>query len=220
MKRTALVSALLLLAGIVLVPAYAQSPIPVAGKDYVVIPNGQPLSPADGKIVVEEFFNYICPACNAFEPMFVAWTKQLPSYVKVEHVPAAFRADFVQYARAYYAAKLFGIADETHQAVYDAIHRDHVLPAEGDSPDEERIADFYANYGVSAQKFLAAMQSFGVDSNVRRAMAHLRVSNVRGTPSIVVNGRYLVQGKSFEDILRIASFLIEKEHARMLQDKR
>jgi thiol:disulfide interchange protein DsbA len=34
------------------------------------------------------------------------------------------------------------------------------------------------------------------------------------TPSIVVNGRYLVRGTSVEDMLRIASSLIEREHAR------
>ena len=45
----------------------AQDATPVAGKDYVEIPGGSPLDPADGKVVVEEFFNYICPACNSFE---------------------------------------------------------------------------------------------------------------------------------------------------------
>ena len=47
--------------------AYAQSPKPVAGKDYVEIVGGRPLKIADDKIIVEEFFNYICPACNGFE---------------------------------------------------------------------------------------------------------------------------------------------------------
>ena len=37
-------------------------------------------------------------------------------------------------------------------------------------------------------------------------------SRVSGTPSLVVNGRYLVRGQSTQDMLRIASYLIEKEH--------
>ena len=105
-KASALVA---LAASFVVVSAQAQAPAPVAGRDYIEILNGRPLEPAaDGVIVVEEFFNYICPACNSFEPTFVSWTSKLPSYVKVVHVPATFRADFIQYAKAYYAAEALG----------------------------------------------------------------------------------------------------------------
>jgi thiol:disulfide interchange protein DsbA len=205
-------AALCVLLASVCTAVLAQTPAPVAGKDYIEISNGRPLEPADGKVVVEEFFNYICPACNGFEPQFAAWTAQLPSYVTVVYVPAAFRADFVQYARAYYAAQTFDLADVTHHAVYDAIHRVHVLPAEGDKSDEARIASFYSDFGVDAQEFLAVMQSFTIDAKIRRATDHMRRSKVSSTPSIVVNGRYLVRGTTYVDMLRIASYLIEKEH--------
>jgi thiol:disulfide interchange protein DsbA len=211
--KSLVVSALVIFLTSAPIPSRAQSPTPVAGTDYIEIANGSPIDPGDGMIVVEEVFNYICPACNSFEPLFVAWTAKLPSYVRVDHVPAAFRPDFVQYARAYYAAQNFGLVDETHKAVYDAIHRTHTLPAEGDKPDEERIAEFYAEYGVDAQEFLSAMKSFGVDLKVRRATEHMQRSRVTSTPSIIVNGRYLVRGRTYDDMLRIASYLIEKEHA-------
>jgi thiol:disulfide interchange protein DsbA len=194
--------------------AQAQSPAPVAGKDYVEIPNGSPLDPGNGQVVVEEYFNYACPGCNGFEPRFAAWTKQLPAYVRLDHVPAAFRPDFVQYARAYYAAQALGVADEAHQAVYDGIHRTRTLPGEGQKPDEARIARFYSEFGVDADEFLAAMQSFGVDVKVRRATEHMQRIKIPETPSIVVNGRYLVRGESVDDMLRIASALVEREQAR------
>jgi protein dithiol oxidoreductase (disulfide-forming) len=194
-------------------PALAQTTTPVAGKDYIEIPEGRPLEPADGKVVVEEFFNYICPACYGFEPQFAAWQAQLPSYAKIVHIPAAFRADFTPYARAYYAAETFGLVEKTHNAVFDAIHRTHTLPAEGDKPDDEKIAAFYAKYGVDADEFLAAMRSFGTDLKVRRATEHMKDCKVNSTPSIVVNGRYLVKGNTYADMLRTTSYLIEKEHA-------
>src|SRR5262245_65806035 len=98
-----IVPALLVLAASA-VGAQAQSPALVAGKDYTEIPNGRPLDPAAaGVVVVEEYFNYICPACNSFEPSFAAWVAKQPANVKVVHIPATFRADFQQYARAYYA---------------------------------------------------------------------------------------------------------------------
>jgi thiol:disulfide interchange protein DsbA len=192
----------------------AHAQVPVAGKDYVEIPNGRPLASSNGAgVVVEEYFNYACPGCNAFEPYFAAWAKELPSDVQLEHVPAAFRADFVQYARAYYAAEALGVAERAHQAVYAAIHRARTLPAEGERPDEARIARFYADFGVDAQEFLAAMQSFGVDAKVRRATEHMQLSRIPSTPSLVVNGRYLVGGESYADMLRIATALIEQERA-------
>ncbi len=208
--KSLLVSALLLL----VLPAQAQSPVPVAGKDYTEISNGRPLEPADGVVVVEEFFNYICPACNNFEPFFVAWTKKLPAYAKVHHIAASFRPDFVQYARAYYAAEAHGVVEKTHAAVFAAIHNAHSLPAEGDKPDEERIAKFYGGYGVDAQEFLAAMRSFGVDAKVRRANEYMQRSKVPSTPTLIINGRYLVRGATYQDMLGIATYLIEKEHAK------
>ena len=200
-----------------LLPAFAaqaQSTAPVAEKDYVEIPNGSPLDPGNGQVVVEEYFNYACPGCNGFEPRFAEWTRHLPTYVRLDHVPAAFRADFVQYARAYYAAQALGVAEEAHQAVYDGIHRTRTLPGEGQKPDEARIAKFYADFGVDADEFLAAMQSFGVNLKVRRATEHMQRIKIPETPSVVVNGRYLVRGESIEDLFRIASALIEQEHAR------
>ena len=210
MKYAVLASLSLLLASTAL---QAQTPQPVAGKDYVEIPNGRPLDPVDGKVVVEEFFNYVCPACFGFEPFLLSWSAKLPPYATLVHIPATFRADFMPYARGYYAAQVLGIADKAHAAVYDAIHVKKTLPSEGQKSDEEKIAAFYAGYGVDQAQFLATMKSFGVDTKVRRATEYMTRAKVPATPTIVVNGRYLVKGSSNEQILQIASALIEKEHA-------
>jgi thiol:disulfide interchange protein DsbA len=211
--RTIAISAMLVLLAGTVGTARGQTPTPVAGRDYVEISNGRPLDPAAGVVVVEEYFNYICPACNAFEPLFVSWAAKLPPGVKLVHVPATFRADFVQYAKAYYAAQTLNIAEKSHAAVYQAIHRTRTLPAEGQRPDEEKIAAFYADYGVTAEQFLATMRSFAVDVKVRRATEHMQKSRIPSTPSLVINGRYRVQGNTHADMLRIADYLIEKERA-------
>ena len=106
-----------------------------------------------------------------------------------------------------------GLIEKTHKAVYDGIHVERTIPAEGQRPDEDKIAEFYSKYGVAKDDFLRAMQSFGVQVKVRRATEHMTKSKVPSTPSLVVNGRYLVRGNSYADMLRIASFLIEKERA-------
>ncbi len=212
MRTAAITATLVLLSGAL---GVAQAQTPVAGTDYTEISNGRPLDPpANGVIVVEEYFNYICPACNAFEPLFVAWAAKLPDNVKVVHVPASFRADFVPYAKAYYVAQSMGVAEKAHAAVYQAIHRARTLPAEGQRPDEGKIAAFYAaDYGVDAQQFLAAMSSMSVNLKVKRAADHMTRIRVPSTPTLVVNGKYLVKGNSYQDMLRIAEFLIEKERS-------
>jgi thiol:disulfide interchange protein DsbA len=210
MYKHVAVATLLLSAGML---NSVQAQTPVAGKDYVEIQDPDPPEHAEGQVVIEEFFNYICPACNAFEPSFVAWQQDLPDYVKVVHVPAAFRQDFEPYARAYYAAETLGLTEKTHQAVYNAIHISHSIPAEGDRIDMPKIAAFYAKYGVDADEFLDVMQSFGVNLKLRQTEQHMRKLRVSSTPTLVVNGRYRIEGRTYQDILRIASYLIEREHA-------
>ena len=211
MKRFLMVSCMVLLCG-AFVPAYAQTSEPVAGKDYTEIPDGRPLNPVAGKVVVEEFFNYICPACFQFEPQFLVWTKKLPAYVEVVHIPAAFRSDFAHYAKVFYAAQILGVEEKSHQAVYDAIHLNNKLPGEGQKIDDDKIAAFYVQYGVDPKQFISTMESFGVNTKVRIATEHLKSCKISSTPSLVINGRYLVTGKSYSDNLRIATYLIEKAH--------
>ena len=58
------------------------------------------VDPTQRWYLLEEYFNNACPGCNAFEPRYPAWTKQLPPYVRLHHVPAAIRQDIIQNARA------------------------------------------------------------------------------------------------------------------------
>lgn len=212
--KTLFVSVLLAVMAIASSPLYAESSgrALIAGLDYIEIPNGAPLEPAEGKVVVEEFFNYACPACDSFEPLFAPWAAKQPAWVKVVHIPAAFRPDFLPYAKAYYAADALGLVDKTHEAVYDAIHQTHQLPGEGAKIDDKVIAAFYANYGVSAEKFLSTMQSFTIDLKVRKATEHLQHSKVSSTPSLLVDGKYLVRGRTYADMLWIAGALVQKAH--------
>ncbi|MCC4627258.1 thiol:disulfide interchange protein DsbA/DsbL, partial [Xanthomonas campestris pv. nigromaculans] len=38
---------------------------------------------------------------------------------------------------------------------------------------------------------------------------------ITGTPSLIINGKYLVKGQSFPDMLRIADHLIARERATL-----
>jgi thiol:disulfide interchange protein DsbA len=185
----------------------------VAGADYVVIPGGQPFEPRNGKIEVVEVFGYVCPACARLQPLFSAWKKKLPADVRVTYVPAAFGREWVPYAHAFYAADAMGLVDRSHDAVFHAIHIEQSLPGEGKEPDEQAIAKFYGKYGVDPKVFADAMHSFTIDAKLARAKQFMVDSGVEGTPTLIVDGKYRVLGRSYEDVLRITDALIAQERA-------
>lgn len=186
----------------------------VAGKDYELIADGQPFEPLAGKIEVAELFNYACPACNGFNPYLREWKKKQAADVNVIYVPLDFRPDFVQYARAYYAAEALGLVEKTHDAVYEALHQKHTVPGEGEKPDEARIAAFYAQYGAKADEFQQLMDGFAVNVKIAKARQFGTRSRVVSTPSLVINGKYLVKGKTWDELLAHASALVAQERAR------
>jgi len=185
----------------------------VAGTDYEEIQNGQPFDPLNGKIEVVEVFGYVCPACFRFQPMINAWEKSLPSDVRFTYVPAAFGPEWVPYAHAFYVSQSMGLVAKTHDALFNAIHVAQTLPGEGKTPNEAAIAKFYGQYGADPKQFLEAMHSFAVDAKVNRAKQFMTRSGVQGTPTLIIDGRYRVLGKSYDDMLRIANQLIAQERA-------
>lgn len=194
-------------------PARPVGPEPQAGTDYVVIEGGQPIQPANGKIEVAEIFGYVCPACARFQPLISSWKAGLPSDVSFVYVPAMFGGTWDNYARAFYAAEALGVQEQTHDALYSAIHVEQSLKGERGADSVQDIANFYAKHGVDAKKFADTMASFSVNAKTNRAKQFAMRSKISGTPSVVVNGKYLVKGSSYEDMLRIADHLIARERA-------
>ena len=187
----------------------------VEGTDYETIDGGVPFSPIAGKIEVVEVFGYVCPACFSFQSLLAPWKAHLPNDVHFVYVPALFGGTWDNYARAYYAAVILGVEDKTHDALFKAIHVDHTLKGEQGMDSLEDIAHFYAKYGVSANQFINTMKSFGVDAKIAQARSFAMRSQIQGTPSLIVDGKYRVKGRSFADMLRITDALIARERASM-----
>ena len=164
-------------------------PAPVAGTDYVELANGQPYAPLNGQVEVVEVFGYTCPHCAQFEPLITAWKRKQPADVRVTPVPAAFGGYWETYARAFFAAETLGVLEKSHEQMFNAIHVARQL---GLDATPEQIGKFYEQYGVDATTFANTMRSFGVETKLNRAKQFATRSQIEGTPSIVVNGKYLV----------------------------
>ena len=57
------------------------------------------------------------------------------------------------------------------------------------------------------------MNSFAVNGKLNKAKQFAVRSQIGGTPSLIVNGKYLVKGRSWDDMLRITDQLIAQERA-------
>jgi protein dithiol oxidoreductase (disulfide-forming) len=185
----------------------------VAGQDYFLIEPAQPTSTGD-KIEVVEVFSYACPHCAHFQPYVDELKSKLPANAQFVLLPAVFQPAWEPFARAFYTAKSLGLIDKTHQALFDALHRDH-QPLHS---IEDLANLFYANYGATPGSFLSTSTSFVIEGDLARGNSLVRDYHVDATPSLIINGKYRVtglteRGVGFPEMVQIALDLVKQESA-------
>jgi protein dithiol oxidoreductase (disulfide-forming) len=145
----------------------------------------QPVPPGP-KVEVVEFFWYGCPHCNLLQPFLEQWLKKKPADVEFRRVPAIFRQSWVPHARLFYTLETLGELERLHQAVYRAIHTENRSLNSADS-----ATDWAVQNGIDKAKFIAAYDAPEVAKKVEQAIAQTRSYRIEGTPSVVVDGRYV-----------------------------
>ena len=174
----------------------------VQGEHYDLIPGGQPFEPLEGKIEVVEVFNYVCPACAMFQPLVNNWKARLPADVRFTYVPAPFGGNWDPYVRAFYAAEAMGIGDAAHDGIFQAIHVERTLKGERGTDSAEDLARAYAKFGADPAQFASTMASFTVNAKFGRAKQYIAQQRANSTPTMIVNGRYRIKGRNFEEMLQ------------------
>ncbi len=166
------------------------------------------------QVIIYEFFGYKCPHCAHFEVLEAPWHKNLPKNVKLVRVPVVFQRGWDVLAKAYYTAETMGIAEQTHRAMFDAIHKEHIK-----FRTIEEVAQWYAEkFNVDKEAFLSTANSFMIDSKIRQSDNMMRKMKITSTPSIVINGKYAPNKKvlkSFAAVLDLTSFVAKKEAKEM-----
>ncbi len=169
---------------------------------------------SDDQVVVYEFFGYKCPHCSTFQVFMKPWHKKLPKNVKLVRVPVLFQPGWDILAKAYYTAETMGIIEQTHQPMFDAVHKQRKRFS-----TIEDVADWYAEkFNVDKQAFISTANSFMIDSKVRQSNNMMRKMKITSTPSIVINGKYKPNKKTLKSnsaLLDLASFLANKEAESM-----
>jgi len=180
----------------------------IEGKDYELIKPPVKTSLAD-KVVVTEIFWYGCPHCFRFEPYVERFAAELPAGVVFEQVPSSINPRWTDHARAYYAFKLMGVLDQTHQQFFDAIH---LKRQRMDTIDA--IAEFVAEQGLDEKLFREYYFSFPVETQIRKNNQKEKLYGRSGVPAVIVNGKYLVSSSlagSNERMIEIMNFLVARE---------
>ncbi len=197
----------------------------VEGTHYNRIEPAQPTGLPPGKIQVLEVFSYACSGCNRFYPVIDQLAASLPGAAVMQYMPASFRPDedWTVFQQAFFAAQAMGIAQRTHDAMFDAVWKTGELAvwdpqtqrAKRPPPNLVDISKFYAKAaGADPQTFLTTATSFGIQTKMSQADAFIAACQVAETPSIVVNGRYRlnpVTAGGDTQTIELVKFLVAKE---------
>jgi thiol:disulfide interchange protein DsbA len=225
MLRNSLALTTAALLAFVSVPASAASY--EAGRHYTVLPQAQRTTVPAGKVEVMEVFSYGCPACNKFQPYMKKLKSELPANAQLTYLPASWhpQENWHVFQRGFLAAQALGVAEKAHDAVFDAIWTTGELgitdPRTGRIksrlPTIEDMGQFYQRVaGVKAADFVAAAKSFGVEAKMKQADSQIIAMKVNSTPTLVVNGKYRVDGENStgsDEMIAVVKFLVAKEAA-------
>lgn len=177
---------------------------------------GSPATAPDDHVEVIEAFAYPCPACRVFLPVISRWSQDLPEHVKLVHMPVPLQQGWDTFARVYYTNEVLGLGHEAHEAMFIALH------------DERRtfrtledIAAVFTDFGVSVDEFVSTSQSFAVDNRMRRNRNEVMRFGVRGTPTMIVQGKWRINPSdfnSYEEMLAAVDYLVEREWSAIQVD--
>ena len=191
------------------VSSYGQIERYVADTHYTELRN--PVNTNDSsRVEVIEVFWYGCSHCFSFEPLINDWADRAPEHVDFRLLPAIWNALMKIHAQVYYTAEALDALDLLHEPVFNAINM------EGNRLQNERqIGALFTRHGVSEDDFEKAFNSFSVRTKVNQAENRMQDYQIRSTPNMIVNGKYLITTgenvRTQQEMLNVVDFLVEKE---------
>jgi len=181
-----------------------------AGTHYQVLPDTLPTTYRGDEIgEIMEIFSYSCIHCFNLEPYVTAWKQGKPDNIRFTQVPVLFNQRQLPEVKAFYTGQFLDVSEQTHPAIYNEIHvnRNRL------SSDED-FAEIFERFNINEADYLSMANSFAVNTRVSMAQKITQMSQIEGTPSLVVNGKYLISGRMAggnERMFTVAEWLIRNE---------
>ena len=202
---------------LLLLPAMWFLPCTASAADYQLgqhyDENGKQMPRNDNSEIVQviELFSYSCPHCFRLDAQVTEWKETLPDNAEFQLVPAIFRDSWLQLARVFYAAEQTGDLEMLHPKLFHAIHVEKRRLT-----TEDELLDFVEEQGIDRESFAKQMDSFAVQTKVKKALVMSQTSGITGVPSMIVDGKYRTdapQAGSLEDMLNVVDHLVAKAAA-------
>ncbi len=163
----------------------------------------QPVETGD-RIEVIDFFWYGCPYCNQLQPSLEEWIKRKPPDVALRRIPAILRDSWAPHARIFYALELLNEVERLHLKVY---HSYHVEDQHMSKPDV--MEQWAVKNGIDRRRWVDAYFSPELDGKIARAQRATKAYALEGTPTLVVDGRYLTSGSMAPSLKGVVPVLEE-----------
>jgi protein-disulfide isomerase len=143
-------------------------------------------------VMLEEFSDFQCPACGGLDPGLRRISKDYGERVRwvFRNFPLSMHKYAFIAARAAEAAGAQGKFWEMHDAIYD--HQDDWVNA---PEPRDLFATYATQLGLDVQKFKADLDRQDLADRIKADYERGVSLNVRGTPTIYLDGRELMPGK-------------------------
>ena len=108
---------------------------------------------------------------------------------------------------------MLGVTDKVHALIFSGIHDSRINLA--DPAELARV--FKDAAGIEPDQFNQTFQSFSVRSRVQQADARTRAYRVTGTPTLIVDGRFLVDARMAggnDKMLEVVDHLVAQQWAQ------
>lgn len=182
--------------------------------DYRVL--SKPYESGKGKVI--EFFSYGCVFCYLAEESVRDFSEGLPENYSFETVAVTFgRKKYEAYAYAYHIKEALDLGYDYHKYLFQLVRTP--TSAEKDMYKKletlDKVKKFYLNHGVNKDtldKVVKEIDEAGLVENGDRIASTQKVT---GTPTFIVDGRYMVEGYDSglgagKRLIRLLDFLVKK----------
>jgi thiol:disulfide interchange protein DsbA len=169
------------------------------GYEYLTI-DPQPV--ASSGIEVAEFFWYGCPYCYQLQGPLETWLQTKPADVTLRRIPAIFRESWVPHARLYYTLEALGELPRLHQSVYRSMHEERQS-----LNSAEATAEWAKQHGIDAARWLGTYNSPEIDRKIDDSRRFTRSYAIKGTPSLVIDGRFVTSSGMTETVAGVIPIL-------------
>ena len=133
------------------------------------------------------------------------WAAEQDSDVKLVKMPITWSGIHQLHAALYYTIESLKLDPSTHSAVFVTIHKEGNFLQ---SP--AKIQEFLEKFGVAPELTSQYLNSFTVKQRVNRGIKYAKQLKIDGVPTIIVDGKYVVQSKgSFGRMLEVVDYLVE-----------